>query len=185
MIHLSSTRAQFERCHMKSAKDDNQALWTSIQIWTGLLRTWNQVFLQQPFSYGVTSQCCPWQPEPKIIGTDLKRSASNLTLTVSATTICVCQTSQCCPLQQKHYDDRYWFAEVCFESETNGFCNNHYLIVKRLSFAHESKILGSSVLTWKSLLRVWNQWFLQQPFSHCDTSQCCQWPPTPVISGTD
>ena len=151
----------------------------------------------------------------------------------------VCETSQLCPLQHETYDDQYWFAKICFESETNGFCNNrslivkrfnvvhdnksiwasvqirkwcalnlkstdsaapifqwwhvsmlstttkriiivtdskrsasnlkptvfcndHFLVVKHLNVVHDSQNLGSSVLIWRGLLRIWNQRFLQQ-----------------------
>ena len=37
--------------------------------------------------------------------------------------------------------DLYWFEEVNFESETNGFCNNLCLIVKRLNVVHDSQNL--------------------------------------------
>ena len=66
---------------------DTKSLWSSVLIWRGLLLIWNLQYLQQPFSYGEASQCFPWHPKPRIIGTDLKRSASNLKPTVSATTI--------------------------------------------------------------------------------------------------
>ena len=64
----------------------DKSLWWSVLIWRGLLRIWNLRFLQQPFSYCETSQGCPWQQKPRIIGTDLKGSASKLKPTVSATT---------------------------------------------------------------------------------------------------
>ena len=59
----------------------------SVLIWRGLPRIWNQRLQHQPFSYGEASQCCPWQPKPRIIGTDFKKSASNLKPSVSAATI--------------------------------------------------------------------------------------------------
>ena len=42
-------------------------------------------------------------------------------------------------------DNQYFFEEVCFESETNGYCNNYCQIVKRLGVVHDCKSLGSSV----------------------------------------
>ena len=69
-----------------SVVHDNQNLGTSVLIWQGLLLIWNHRYLQHPFSYGETSRCCPWQPKPMIIGTDLGRSASNLKPAASATT---------------------------------------------------------------------------------------------------
>ena len=82
-------------------------------------------------------------------------------------------------------DHRYWFEEVRFEIETNGFCNNHFLIVKRLSVVHDSQNLGTPALIWRGLLLIWNQQYLQQPFSNGGTSQCCPWQPKPRIIGTD
>ena len=61
----------------------------------------------------------------------------------------VCETSQCCPLQHETYDDRYWLAEICFESGTNRFCNNRFVIVKCLNVVHDSQSIGSSVQIWK------------------------------------
>ena len=43
-------------------------------------------------------------------------------------------------------DDLKWFEEVSFESETNGFCNNNFPIVKRLSVVDDSKSIITSVL---------------------------------------
>ena len=120
-----------------------------------------------------------------IVGTALKRSASNLKPAFSATTIFLRWDVSMLCMTTKAYDNRYWFDEVCFESETKGFCINHCFIQKRLSVVHKGKSLGSSVLIWKGLLRVWNQRFLQQPFSHCETSQCCPWRPEPRNIGAD
>ena len=66
---------------------DNQSLGSSVLIWRGLLRSWNQRFLQQPFSDGETSQCCSWQPEHRIISADLKKSVTIPKPTISAATI--------------------------------------------------------------------------------------------------
>ena len=128
----------------------NQNLGSSVLIWRGLLRMWNQWFLQQPLSHCETSHCCPWQPKTRNIGADLNRAASNLKPTVSATTVL---------LQWKvlMLSMTYWFEEACFECETNGFCNNHVLIVKRLSVVHDRQSLRSSVLIWKGLLGIRNQ----------------------------
>ena len=53
----------------------SQTLWWSVLIWNGLLQIWSERFLQQQFSDCETSQYCPWQPKPRNIGFDLKRSA--------------------------------------------------------------------------------------------------------------
>ena len=94
------------------------------------------------------------------------------------------ELSQCCPWPPKP-----WMIctdlKVCFETGTNVFCNNHFLIVKRLRVVHSSQHLGTSVLIWRSLLQIWNQRFLQQPLSCGDTSQCCPCQPKPGIIGTD
>ena len=120
-----------------------------------------------------------------IIGTDLKRSASNLKPTVFATAIILLWNVSVLSMRAKAWDHRYWFEKVSFESETNGFCNNHFLIVERLNVVHDSQSLGSSVLIWRGLLQIWNQRFLQQPFSYGETSQCCSWHPKPRIIRTD
>ena len=120
----------------------SQSLGSSALISRSLLRIWNQRLLQRPFSYCETSQCCPWEEKPRIIGTDLK---------------------------------------VCFESETKGFRGNHFCIVERLNFVHDSQSIEALVLIWRNLLRIWNQRFLQQPFSCGETSQGCQWQPKPRI----
>ena len=65
----------------------SQGLSWSALIWKGLLRLWSKRFLQTPFSDCETSQCCPWQPKPSIIGTDLTGPASNLKPMVSVATI--------------------------------------------------------------------------------------------------
>ena len=88
-------------------------------------------------------------------------------------------------MTNKALDDQYWFEKVCFEYGTNGFCNKHVLIVKRLNVVHNSQSQGTSVLVWKGLLGIWNQLFLQQPSSDGETSQCCPWHPKPMIIGTD
>ena len=164
---------------------DSHSLTTSVLIWKGLLRIWNQLFLQQPSSYGETSQCCPWQPEPKIIGTDLKRSAPNLKPTISATTFCSLRNVSVLSMTARAWDHRYRFEEVCFESETSGFCDNHFLIVKRLSVVHGNENHWSSVLIRRGLLQMWNQRFLQQLFSYGEASQCCPWQPKPWMICTD
>ena len=193
--------------HFLIAKRLNES---SVQIWRGVPRIKKESVVQQPFSYCETSPCCPWQPKRMMIGTDLNRSASNLKPTVSATTIFSLWNVSVLSMTANAWDHRSWFEGVCFESETNDFCNNHSLIVKRPSVvhdcfesettgfcsnhvlnakrfnaAHDNKILGSSALIWRGLLRIWNQRFLQQPFSYCETSQCCPWQPKPGINGTD
>ena len=57
----------------------------------------------------------------------------------------VCETSQCCPLQHETYDDRYWFAEMCFKSGTNCFCDSRFVIVNRFNVVHDSQSIGASV----------------------------------------
>ena len=175
---------------------------------------WKQRFLQQPSSDGETSQCCPWHPKPRIICTDLKRSALNMKPTIYATTIFWLWNISGLCMTAKALGHRYWFEEVCFEIETNGFCNNLFLIVKRLTVVHDSKSLGTPALIWRGLLRIWNKQYLQQPFSnggmtqccpliwrnllriwnqrslqqqfsYCDSSQCCLWQPEPRMIGTD
>ena len=116
----------------------NKSLWSSVLIWTNLLRIWNQRILQQQCSCGETSQCCPWRPKPMIIGTK-KKFSSNLKTTVSAATVILWRTVS--------------------------------------KFVHDSQNQGSSVLIWRSLLRIGNQRFPQQPFRVCGTSQCCSWKP--------
>ena len=49
----------------------------------------------------------------------------------------------------KTYDNLYWFEMGGFESETNGFCNNHIIMFKRLNVVHENKRFCSSVMFWK------------------------------------
>ena len=151
----------------------------------GLLQIRNQRFLQQPFSYVETSPCCPWQPQPRILCTYVERSASNLKPTVSATTIFRLWNVSVLSKTVKASEHRYWFEEVCFESETNGFCNNTFLMVKRLNVVHDSQSLGSSIAIWKRMLRIWNQRCLRQRFSYGETSQCCPWQPTPWMICTE
>ena len=91
-----------------------------------------------------TSQCCSWQPKPRIIGTDLKRSASNLKPTVSAATIflivkrlSVVRDRQNHPfllvevsmLSMTAIANDHWYSseEACFRYETNGCCTNPFL----------------------------------------------------------
>ena len=68
-------------------RHDNQKQRSSAKMWRCVPRIWHQRVLRQPLSYSETSQCCSQQLSPMIIGTDLKRSASNLEPTVSAATI--------------------------------------------------------------------------------------------------
>ena len=91
-------------------------------------------FPQQPFSYGATSQCCSWYPEPEIIGADLKRSASNRKPTVSATTMSCLRHVSVLSITANAYDDRYWFEEVCFKSEINNFCTNRSICCETFQF---------------------------------------------------
>ena len=105
-----------------------------------------------------------------IIGTDLKRSASDLKPTVSAATNFLWWNVSMSCMTPNANDNRYWFEEVCFEPETNCFCSNHSLMVRCLNVVHDSQNLTSSVLIWKGLLWIWNQLFLQQPFYACETS---------------
>ena len=146
---------------------------TSVLIWRGLLQIWTKRFLQQPFSYCETSQCCPWQPKPGIIGTGLKGSASNLKPTISATTIVLLSNVSVLSMTANHKDHLYWFEEICFESETTGFCSNHVLNAHRFNAVHDNKILGSSVMIWRGLLRIWNRCVLRQLFSYGEPCQCC------------
>ena len=167
------------------AAHDSKSLGSSVLIWRHLLRIWNQRDLQQLFSYGETSQCCPWQPKPWMICTELKRSASNLRPTISAATISYCEASPCCSWQPKPMTictdlkrsaSIFWFwnvsmlslktknllssvliwKNVCFETETTGFRNNHFLVLKRFSVVHGNRRLWSSVQIWSGLLRTWN-----------------------------
>ena len=96
-----------------------------------------------------------------------------------------CQASECFQWRPKDKDHRYWFEEVCFESETTGFCSSHILNARRFNAVHDNNILGSSVLIWRSLLWVWNQCFLQQLFSYGEPCQCCPWRPEPRDIGDD
>ena len=120
-----------------------------------------------------------------IIGIDLLRSASNLKPTASATTIILLWKVAVLSMREKAWDHRYWFEKVCFELETNGVCNNHFLIVKRLNVVHDNQSLRTPGLIWRGLLQIWNQRFLRQPFSYCETSQCDPRHPKPKIIGTD
>ena len=120
-----------------------------------------------------------------IIGTDLERSAPNLKPAVSATTNFLWWNVSMSCLTPKAYDNRYWLEEVCFEPETNCFCSNHSLMVRRLNAVHDSQKLESSVLIWRGLLRIGNQRFLQQPFYVFETSQCCPLQQKPMMIGTD
>ena len=72
----------------------------------------------------------------------------------------------------KAMDDLYWFEEVCFDSETNLFWNNHFLIVKRLNVLHDSQNLETPALILRGLLLIWNQQYLQQPCSYGEASRC-------------
>ena len=118
---------------------DSQSLGSSVLIWRGLIPFWSQRFLQQTFSYGETYPCCPWQRKLRIICSDLKRSSSNRKTTVSAATIFWLWSVSMLPTATNTYDNRYWFEEVCFEYETNDFCNNHYLMVKRVNVVHATR----------------------------------------------
>ena len=51
-------------------------------------------------------------------------------------------------------DHRYLFENVSFEFETNNFCNNHFLMAKRVVAANDNSNLGSPVLVRRSLLRI-------------------------------
>ena len=111
-----------------NAVTDNQNLRSSVLIWKGLLRIRNQRFLKQPSHFCETSQCCPLQPKPMMIGTDLKRSASNLKATVSATTIFWLWNVSMLFMTAKTYEHRYWFKYVCSKTSTNGFCRNRVVL---------------------------------------------------------
>ena len=117
----------------------SQGQGTSVLIWRGLLQIWNQRFLQQLFSYCESSQCCPWQPKPMIICTDLTRSASNLKPTLSATLILLFWNVSMLSMTSTAHDHRHRFGNVSFDSETTGFCNNHVLVLKRFGVVHENK----------------------------------------------
>ena len=134
---------------------DSQSLGSSVLIWRGLLRFWSQRFLQQPFSYGETNRCCPWHWKPRIIGTDLKRSASNKNNLLWSVSML--------PTATNTYDNRYWFEEVCFEYETNDFYSNHYLMVKRVNVVHATRRIryvpekNDNRTVWDALL-TWARW---------------------------
>ena len=116
--------------------------------------------------------------------TDLKRSASNLKLTFSATTIFLWWNISMLSMTAKSLYDLYWFEEVCFESENNGFCNNVFLIVERLNVVHDSQSRGRSVLFWRSASNMKPR-VSAALFSYCEASQCCLWQPAPWIICTD
>ena len=120
-----------------------------------------------------------------MISTDLKRSASNLKPMVSATTIFLWWNVSMLRMTTKTYDNLHCLNEMCFEPENTTFRNNHILAVKRVNIVHDNQSLLQSVLIWRVLLRTWNQRFLHQPFSYCETSQCCPWQTKPRIIGTD
>ena len=118
-----------------------------------VLRIWNQRFLRQQLSGGEQSQCSPRHQTHTIISTDLKRSASTLEPTVSAATTFLLWNVSTLSMTAKAWENRYWFEEVWFESDTYGFCSKHYLtangvnvvpflIVKRLNVVHDSHSLG-------------------------------------------
>ena len=123
--------------------------------------------------------------KPKINSTDLKRSALNRKQTFSVATTLFLWNVSVLFITATTYDDRNWFEVVWFESEASGVCDKHFLIVKRLIIVHDSQNPRTSVMIWTGLLQIWNQRFLQQPFSYCETSQCCPWQPKPRIIGTD
>ena len=129
-----------------NAVHDNKHLGSSLLIWRGLLRNWNQRSLQQLCSYGETSQCCPWQPKPWMICTDLKRSAATQKPMVSATTFFSLWSISMLSMATRAGEHRCWFEKVCFKYETNVFCNNYLLMVKHLTVVHDSQRLGWSVL---------------------------------------
>ena len=88
------------------------------------------------------------------------------------------ETSQCCSWPPKP-------LKICTDLKGSSFCSNHSLMVKRLNVVRDSQSLRSSVVIWRGLLRIWNQRFLQQPFSYCEASQCFSWQPKPMMIGTD
>ena len=123
--------------------------------------------------------------KPRNIGTDLKRSASNLKATISTATVFLWWSVSMLFMTTKTYDNLHWFEEVCFESETDGFCSNLFLVVIHLNVVHESQHLGSSVRIRRDLSRNRNLRFLQQLYSYGETSQCCPWQPTPWMICND
>ena len=120
-----------------------------------------------------------------IICTDLKRSASNQKPTVSAATILWIWNVSMLFMPATAYDHRYWFEKVCFESETNGFCNNHFLMDQHLKVVRDNQSKTKSVLIWKGLIGIWHQRLLQQPFSYGEASQCCRRQIKSRMIGTD
>ena len=83
-----------------------------------------------------------------IIRTDLKRSASNLQATVYAATIFLRWTFSMLCMTAKSYHNLYLFEKVCFKSETNGFCSNHSLMVKRVNVVHDSRNLPGASMSY-------------------------------------
>ena len=122
-----------------NAIHDDQSIWWSVLVWRALNRIWNQRFLHQQFSYCEASQCCPWQPKPRIIGTALKRSASILKPMVSAATISYREASRRCPWQQKPRIISTDLKRPASNQKPNGFCSNHFLVVKRLNVVHATQ----------------------------------------------
>ena len=96
-------------------------LWWSVLIRRDMLRTWNQLFLQQPFCYCEVSQCCPWQPKHRIIGTDLKKVCLESEINGFCNNHFLMLKRLNVVHNAKHYNNRYWIEEVCFESATNSF----------------------------------------------------------------
>ena len=76
----------------------------------------------------------------------LEKSASNLKPTFSGATIHLWWNISMLSMTAKTNDHLYSFEEVCFESETNGFCYNSFLMVIRLNVVHDSQRLRWSVL---------------------------------------
>ena len=136
-------------------------------------------------SYRETSQRCPWQPKSGMICTDLNRSALNIKPTVSAAIALWWWHVSMLTMTTRDCVNRYWFEKVCFKADTNGFCSNPFLIVKLLNAVHGNQTLWSSVLIWRSLLRIWNQRFLQQRCSDAEPCQCCPWKLKLNITCTD
>ena len=117
---------------------------TSGIICTGLKRSASNLkptFLQHLFSYGETSQCGSWQPKPWMICTDLKRSASSLKPTVSATTRLSLWNVSMLSMTARAEEHLCWFEKFCFDTETNGFCSNRFLMVKHLNVVHVNQSL--------------------------------------------
>ena len=118
--------------------------------------------------------------KPRIIGTDLKRSASNPKPTDSATTCSYCETSQCCPWKPKpkrigtHLKRSASNMKPTFSATTIFLWQD----VSMLSTTQKK-----NHLYWfeKNLPRIWKQCFLHQLFSYGETSQCCSCQPKPWI----